>query len=65
MNSPRPVQALLAAVEVRASELGCAGLRIHLDKEQTGLGSRLRRLGLTFKGNLFSKTIDREQHLSS
>jgi hypothetical protein len=60
MNSPRPVQALLDAVEMRASELGCAGVQIHLANEQTGLGSRLRQLGLTFRGNLFSKTIDRE-----
>jgi hypothetical protein len=59
MNSSRPVRALLDAAEKRASGLNCAGVHIHLDKDQMHLGSRLRRLGLTLKGNLFSKMIDR------
>jgi hypothetical protein len=59
MNSLRPAQALLDAVEIRASELGCGRVHIHLHKDQTGLGSRLRRLGLTHERTLFSKAIDR------
>jgi hypothetical protein len=56
-NSPRTVQALLDAAEVRAAELGCAGVQIRLYGDQSGLASRLRRLGLSYEGGLFWKQI--------
>jgi hypothetical protein len=57
-NSPRTVRALLDAAEARAAALGCAGVQIRLYGDQSGLASRLRRLGLSCEGDLFWKRIE-------
>jgi hypothetical protein len=64
INSPRTVRALLDAAEGRASELQCAGVQIRLYRDQTGLASRLRALGLSSEGSLFWKKVDDLKPLS-
>jgi hypothetical protein len=59
VNSPRTVHALLDAAEGRACELNCHRVQIRLYSDQSGLASRLRALGLSSEGGLFSKKIDR------
>lgn len=59
LNSSRMVRALLDAAEWRASELGCAGLRIRLYNDQAGVAAHLRTLGLSPEAGLFWKKIDR------
>ena len=51
-NSLQTVRALLDIAKARASELGCAGVRIRLDKEQSRLADRLRSLGLSSESGL-------------
>ncbi len=56
-NSLHGVRALLDAAETRASELGCAGVQIRLDRDQSQLGLRLRALGLSGEAALLWKRI--------
>ena len=60
-NSLRIVRALLDAAENRASELGCAELQIRLQRDQSGLSGRLRRLGLTSNVEVMSMPIEAPQ----
>jgi hypothetical protein len=46
-NSPRTAQVLLDVAEMRAIELGCTRIQIRLARDQAGLASRLRQLGLS------------------
>jgi hypothetical protein len=59
VNSLGTVRALLDAADLRALELGCAGVQIRLYHDQAGLTSRLRRLGLSPQAGLLWKQIDR------
>jgi hypothetical protein len=60
-NSLRVVRALLDAAENRAFELGCTGLYIRLQRDQAGLATRLRRLGLAQGAELMSMPIEPQQ----
>lgn len=51
-NSLQTVRALLDIAEARAAALGCAGIQIRLDKEQSQLATRLRSLGLSSEAGL-------------
>jgi hypothetical protein len=51
-NSLQTVRALLDIAKARASELGCAGVQIRMDKEQSKLAARLRSLGLSSEAGL-------------
>ena len=51
-NSLQTVRALLDIARARASELGCAGVQIRLDKQQSKLAARLRSLGLSSEAGL-------------
>ena len=61
VNSLRTVRALLDAAEMRALELGCAGVQVRLYNEQAGLASRSRSLGLSSEAGLFWKKIGSAQ----
>jgi hypothetical protein len=61
VNSLRTVRALLDAADLRAHELGCAGVQIRLSNDQAGLASRLRVLGLSSQSGLFWKQVDPAQ----
>jgi hypothetical protein len=53
-NSQEPICALLAAMKERARLCHCNRLRIELDRRQSGLADRLRRLGASRSGILHS-----------
>jgi hypothetical protein len=52
-NSLQTVRGLLDAAEMRALELHCRGVAIHLGAKQGALGSRLHALGLSSQADVF------------
>jgi len=56
-NSPTFVQRLLGVAEVKARELGCSSIEIHLYGAQSNLAFQLRSIGLGDTAAIVSKAV--------
>ena len=59
-NSPNTTRALLEACLTQAGSLECETLHVHLYEQQSGLASRLKKLGLAQERNMLTMPVTEE-----